>query len=343
MLRFTRGISTSRCLLQEISTSTSSASTQPPSATEPITPSEYVTKSKEHYDSYVRYLKTSRRLRLLMYRPRHSQELLSRDLIDPLTNKRARPSTAPGAPSSNQIAAVIRHTETQEELNEISHDLISLLRKNPLSVTPYVLNELAIKNAEFGNVGTCYQWLFSHPKLENVPKAENLNMFLTFLYLNPFKGYTNVTDRISKITKQTTERDLITDYLTTAIMVKHGKTRTTSEIFGRLNKEEIDLPLDVFTKSIGHQANLHHEADQLYVTLKPIATELINHKIFKNFNNFKKIVSFVEKYENLTETLNKTNRFEEIKAKSKFYSAKNETKVEPTESTEAETEAPKDA
>lgn len=324
MLRFSRGIHTSRCLLQEAQV-----------VAEGSTNSEFFTESKGKVDAFLRYWKNTRTMKLLMYRRKHSQELLARDLIDKHTDQRAKPLPPPQVPSKYHFATVIKNAQDASEIKAIQDDL-ALVTKKAHCTGPYLGNELLIKAAEFARAQNVMVFLYSSKLGRQMRDSSTLNLILTLLYLNTSKSYKNTISKVANAKKAIRgQENLVTDLLECAIYSKFNHHVVRQSLYDKVRTEKLELPLAEFDKSIGHQASLHRETEHLYLTLKPIVLELKGSKNFGELPNVKLVEEFVTKYEALTEKLGKPNRWDEIKAKSKFLGQQKE--QTDSEAVEAET------
>jgi len=318
MLNFTRGIHSTRCLWNRGT----------PKVDGPGT-----------VQNFLKYWKTPRDLRLLMYRPRHSPELLARDLIDPDTDRRARPQPYAYIPSKYDLRDYMNTIQNRESLQQLQDDIV-LISKRSDAITPFVLNELLIKFAEFERLQNSIIFLYSSKEAKTIRDSSNLNMVLTMLYLNPHKSLANKFGRIQVARKTfgTKHQNSITDLLEASIIInKQGEIK--QELLNKIQNAKLDLPLARFEKSMAHQLSIPNDYEHLYLTLKPISLELGQHPIFKDIESVKQVETFVSKYEALLEKLNKDNRFEKVKANSKFFTLKNksdQTEVETSETSETE-------
>lgn len=297
MLRFIRGFSTTRCVLQEVAR---------------------VEENKNSVEAFLKYWRTPRDLRILMYRPKHAQELLSRDLIDPQTDKRARPLQSPTLPSKYAIGSYIQQVSDQKQLPQLQEDL-ELIAKRSNAITSYHLNEMLIKFAQFRRLQNALVFLHTNPSIEPARDLSNFNMSLFFLYLNPNKAFKNKVSKIQRAERTLKqEPDAISELLKCAIFAKEGKPAPKA-LYEKVQQSKVSLPFDVIGKSVGHQLALLTEFQHTYLFLKAISQELGTHADYKMLSSVRYIQGFIFQYEELMKKLGKPNRYEEVLRNSRFY------------------------
>lgn len=300
MFRLTRGLHTSRCQFQQVS---------------------HIEKHKQNVEAFLKYWKTPRDLRILMYREKHAQELLSRDLIDPLTDKRARPLPLPTIPSKHALGAYIQGVSGADNLQQLQDD-ITLLARKAGAVYPYHLNELLIKFAQYRRIQNFLVFLQSNKHVASTRQDNSVyNMILFYLLLNPNKSLANKISKSATAQKSCkVEPDAISNLLKCAFYTK-AETPVPTELFEKVKEAKLELPFDELKKGPGHQAAFLTEYQHQFVFLKAISNELGTHEDFRALPLVKNIQDFVSQYEDALQKLDKPNRYEEIVETSKFYKA----------------------
>ncbi|KAH3674266.1 hypothetical protein WICPIJ_009629 [Wickerhamomyces pijperi] len=303
MLRLTRSFHSTGKVLQESAT---------------------ISQSRTQITSYLQYFQTSRELRPLVYRKKNSSELLSRDLFNDVTKTRVVPLDPVALPPKSALTHLIQEVSTVDELEAIKKEMLALSKKPQYTTAEHLLAFLE-KSSSLNKLPHALTYLYSQRSLREISTADNLNLILVYLYLNPHKTLEQKLQKAQIAMEKIRDVDSISLLLKSALFKQNGdQTSIPDELLTQLQTtttQSIIPQLDL-TKGPGSLAKQFSSHRAKYLQLKPIALELANVEELANVQSLQDSLKFVKDYEELTLKLNKSDQFDELKQLARFETGK---------------------
>lgn len=273
--------------------------------------------AKEEIEAYVKYFRTSKELRPLVYREKNASDLLSRDLWDEVAKKRVVPLEPPPVPAKSALGKMISEASTVEELYE-ARDLLVELSKKPNYTAPYHVNVFLEKSAEMRKFPHALTYIYTQSALRERLDAQNLNMVLFYLYINNRKSLLNAVEKAKVATQKIRKANAVTDLMKASLYLKNGEPVPAELKQSIKSAEEITVPHLKLDRTEGVLRKEFNARRFTYLELSPVALEASKDPEINALANVQKIIQFVTDFQTLQAKLDQKDILNTVRGKSVF-------------------------
>lgn len=271
--------------------------------------------AQEQIDAYVKYFRTTKNLRPLVYREKNASDLLSRDLWDEVAKKRVVPLDPPKVPSKGALSKLINNASSVAELYA-ARDLMLELSQQANYTAPHHVNVFLEKSAEMRKFPHALTYLYTQKSLRHKLDPSNLNMVLFFLYINNRKSLLNALEKAKVATQKIRKTDAVSDLLKASIYIKNGAEVPTELSDAISTAQAVFIPELHLDKSVGSLLKEYAAHRTTYLQFSPIALQCS--KALPAVANVQKISQFVQDFKQLQQKLQLKDAFSTIQGKSIF-------------------------
>lgn len=273
--------------------------------------------AREEITAYLKYFKTPKDLRPLVYRKRNASELLSRDLWDPVAKERIVPLEPPSLPSKSALAKLFDSADSVDELYELREVMLNLARK-PKYTTSYHIISFLEKSAELRKLPHALTYIYTQEHLRHVFDADVTNIILTYIYINPRKSLLNAISKAETAESKIGHKNQITDLLKASIYQKNGAQIPQALLEQITSAEALELPSLNTSKVQDGLAKQYRDKRAIYLQLNPIVRELSEAPVLKDISTVVAAKEFVSQFKQIQEKLETKDAFQSIINKSIF-------------------------